>query len=276
MKFVHPKTFLIGETRIVEDGMTEMLAHLGAADFKTNANTDAEKLIEVAGRMCYMSFKPGLNKNVTRVRSGNVPYIHNILSSRHGSVLEHAAVTFGLLDVSPVLTHELVRHRAGTGFSQQSGRYVRIDEISLYAGDGYNRAFAAGLITPEVHAQIDREAESLLERLEAFQRRVATLTDLDNMENFTLKKQITSQMRRLAPYGISTKIVFTANHRALRHIIDIRNNALHAEEEVAKVFYEIGSVMKDRYTALYQDMNSVEVDTDWGKEKVWQFKFEKV
>ncbi|MGH9435149.1 MAG: FAD-dependent thymidylate synthase, partial [Terriglobia bacterium] len=84
--------------------------------FATDTPVAAEILNEVAGRTCYMSFGKG--------RKSNREYLENILSSKHGSVLEHATWSFLITGVSRSLTHELVRHRAGFSFSQLSQRYV--------------------------------------------------------------------------------------------------------------------------------------------------------
>ncbi|KKK63349.1 hypothetical protein LCGC14_2995190, partial [marine sediment metagenome] len=73
-----------------------------------------------------------INRNLTRVREGNQPHIKNILDSGHGSVLEHASATFAFRNVSRVFTHEIVRHRAGWAFSQESLRYVRADELGYW------------------------------------------------------------------------------------------------------------------------------------------------
>ena len=64
----------------------------------------------------------GANPNVSKVRADRREYFANILRSAHGSVLEHANYSFALRNVSRVLTHELVRHRAGSAFSQESLR----------------------------------------------------------------------------------------------------------------------------------------------------------
>ena len=79
----------------------------------------AISLTKFAGQTCYMSFSPKrtLNKDADR-------YLTNIISSGHGSVLEHANFTFLLYGISRSLTHELVRHRAGMAYSQESQRYV--------------------------------------------------------------------------------------------------------------------------------------------------------
>lgn len=102
MHAVEPKVFLIGETRIIEEGLQECLEHLGASDWKTDACTDSERVVEVMGRLCYRSFKPGLNPNVTKVREGNDIYLANILKVKHDSVMEHPVMNFVFADVSRV------------------------------------------------------------------------------------------------------------------------------------------------------------------------------
>jgi thymidylate synthase (FAD) len=271
----NPVVFPLAETCIDREGLNDFLSYLGAGDFQSDALSDSELLIEVAGRLCYQSFKPGLNPNVTKVRQGNENYIGNILASGHGSVLEHATVSFGILDVSPVLTHELVRHRAGTAFSQISGRYVRVDRVFFYWPEAFAKAMDAGVSDPARLDMLEREGVKLLEQVGNFQRRLATLMEIDNIRDFTLKKALTSAFRRFLPYGLKTGLVFTANHRALRHIVAIRND-IYAEEEIRKVAFAMGVILKDRFPAIYQDMVMEDVETTFGIEQVWRFKNSKV
>src|SRR5438094_7170254 len=110
-----PKVYLLGRQAIVEEELKRFLDDEGVA-FTTDTRVAAEILNEVAGRTCYMSFGKG--------RKANQEYLENILSSKHGSVLEHAVWNLLITGVSRALTHELVRHRAGFGYSQLSPRYV--------------------------------------------------------------------------------------------------------------------------------------------------------
>ena len=71
MHKVEPKVFLVGETKIVKEGLNGFLKHVGVPKWKSDASTDLEKIIEVMGRLCYRSFEPGLNKNVKKVREHN-------------------------------------------------------------------------------------------------------------------------------------------------------------------------------------------------------------
>ncbi len=198
-----------------------------------------ELLVEFGGRACYRSWEPGLNPNVTRVRSDRRVYLENILRSAHGSVLEHASYSFALRNVSRVFTHELVRHRAGSAFSQESLRYVRLTDIGFR-------------VAPALEP-IRERALAIVETLEEFQREAAAALGLDEEGvPFHVKKEATSALRRLAPTGLSTDIIWSANLRTLRHVIEMRT-AEGAEEELRSVFDEIARVMLREAPAVFQD-----------------------
>ncbi|HDP33769.1 MAG TPA: FAD-dependent thymidylate synthase [Candidatus Hydrogenedentes bacterium] len=248
MKSVEPKVFLIGETRLVEDGLQSYLNHAGVPGWKSDAPSDSELLIEVMGRLCYRSFEPGLNPNVTRVREGNAPYLANIVQVGHGSVLEHAALNFIFADVSRVVTHELVRHRAGTSISQESLRFVRLDALSAYV-PLHIRESETGM---EIFART-------FEQLETIQRELAQLYDIDDAKDFSEKKKLTSAFRRMAPIGVATTIGWSCNFRALRHVIEMRTDP-HAEEEIRLLFGQVYHIAKDRHPNLFADYEEEEVD----------------
>jgi thymidylate synthase (FAD) len=200
---------------------------------------DGQLLVEAAGRACYRSWTEGLNPNVTRVRRDQKDYFLNILRSGHGSVLEHANYSFIIWDVSRVFTHELVRHRAGSAFSQESLRFVRIKDLPFRI--------------PESLEPLRTNIVSILETLEEFQVSAAEHFGLDEQGvNFHTKKEITSALRRLAPEGMSTMIIWTANIRTLRHVIQARTDR-GAEEELRIVFNKIGEIMRQEAPLLFGD-----------------------
>ncbi len=248
MKQVEPKVFLVGETRLVEEGLSDYLAHVGAPEWTSDAPSDAEKITEVMGRLCYRSFEPGLNPNVTRVREGNAPYLANIVNVGHGSVLEHGVVNFIFADVSRVVTHELVRHRAGTAMSQESLRFVRLDALSAYVPT-HIRENDAGM---EIFVRT-------FEQLEELQRELAEVYDIDNEKTFAVKKKLTSAFRRIAPIGLATTIGWSCNFRSLRHVIENRTDP-HAEEEIRYLFGEVYDVVKKRYPNFFADYEVEMVD----------------
>lgn len=191
---------------------------------------------------CYRAWEPGLNPNVSKVRNDHAAYLNNILKSAHGSVLEHASFTFVLHNVSRVMTHELVRHRPGTAVSQESLRFVRLDDIPFWFPD-WARA------DPELM----KRASALLDQMEEFQRWMAGHFGLDDAGlPFHEKKHKTSFMRRLAPDGVATGIVWTANIRSLRHTIEARTDP-GAEEEIRLVFGKIAELMRAEAPLLFGD-----------------------
>jgi len=210
--------------------------------------SDAELLVEFAGRVCYRSWEPGLNPNVTKVRHDRAAYFENILASGHGSVLEHASFSFVLQDVSRVATHELVRHRAGSAFSQESLRYVRLSEL--------------GFRIPPALERLRSQVVTIVEQLEEVQREWAAQLGLDEQGvPFHVKKEVTSALRRLAPIGLSTQIVWTANIRTLRHVIEMRTDP-SAEEELRLIFDQVAGIAKAEAPLLFGDF-ARQADGSW-------------
>lgn len=245
-RFIEPKVILLAETKINEDGLSEFLNFLGVPAWASSALSDAEELCEIAGKLCYMSFSTDLNKNLTKVGTrSNEEYLQEgIIATKHGSVLEHPTVSLALMNVSRVVTHELIRHRAGAAYSQVSGRYVRTDAIDFYLPDHIKANKAArDVFVKAVTAMEDNVAE------------LARIYDVDNMrtkEGFTLKKILTSAFRRLVGNGQANHIICSYNHRALRHLIELRTDG-HAEEEIRKTFAQVFLTMRSCYPAIYKD-----------------------
>jgi thymidylate synthase (FAD) len=257
MRKVEPKVFLIGETKIIEEGLEAYLKHLGVLDWKSDAPSDSEKLIEVMGRLCYRSFKPGLNKNVTKIREKNSDYIANILNVKHGSVIEHPVMNFIFADVSRVFTHELVRHRSGVAISQESLRFVRLDNLGQWL--------------PTVIRENEKAVEIFNEtfnHLEGLQIKLAELFSLDSEGMpFSIKKEITSALRRIAPIGLATTIGWSANPRTIRWVLEMRTHPT-AEEEIRFVFGKVGEIMIKRYPNLFSDFEVImENGLPWYKPK---------
>jgi thymidylate synthase (FAD) len=242
---VRPSVHLLGYTTQHAEGMMSFLKALGVSSgWSTDAPTDTECIIEVAGRMCYKSFELGLNPNVTRIREGNKIYIDNILKQRHGSVLEHGSATFGFANVTRVFTHEMVRHRL-CAFSQESLRFVRLSEINYRLPPAFEET--------EI-ADIFHETVAILEEVQNTLAETCGLNDGDdNDKSFQIKKQLSSAFRRLAPIGLATNIMVTTNHRNWRHIIEQRT-APGAEEEIKEVFGVVASVLRTNFPNIYQDM----------------------
>lgn len=182
------------------------------------------QLCKLAGQTCYASFSPKrtLNANADR-------YFNNIMSSGHGSVLEHANYSFFLYGISRSLTHELVRHRAGFGYSQLSQRYVsgrvlRFVERPEFQDRGeLHQSFLQRI--DRAHAEYHRLAEKLLHEQEAGTAILSAEAKTD------LRKKVNQAARAVLPNETETILVATGNARAWRHFIEMRASA-HSEVEI--------------------------------------------
>lgn len=256
MKPTKPRVIKIGETRVDREGISEMLKAVGVspegAKRFEGAPDGGETLIELAGRICYESFEVGLNPNVTRIRLNPHDYFENLLRRGDGSVSEHAMVSFALIGVSRIMTHELVRHRVGIAVSQESLRYVRPKELKFWIPD-------------ELSTEQGDAMRAAVEQLEDSYRRLEKAIHWDNL-NMDSKKRLTSAIRRILPDGLATNVIWSANHRTLRWVIEMRTDP-SAEVEIRMVFDQIAQICKRDYPHIYQDLVRTELPDGTGSWK---------
>ncbi len=256
---VQPKVYLVARTSLDREGLSSFLRDIGDPRWRPDpAVSDGENLIEAAGRLCYRSWQPydpekpdATNPNVSKVREGSESYIGHVLEAGHGSVLEHVTMSFICSGVSRVFTHELVRHRAGMAYSQESLRYVRLDDVSMWLPE-------AARSSPEARSTFERVAHYL----EGVQKELARLFDIDHIKSFGVKKGLTSMFRRLLPIGLATTIMVTGTLRAWRHIIQMRTSQ-GAEEEIRLVIGAIAGICKREYPNVFQDMHHDPQTGEW-------------
>jgi thymidylate synthase (FAD) len=88
-----------------------------------------------AYRTCYTPKTPG--EVWEEIRDGRIAagtirdFVTERLKTGHASPLEQVVFWFGVSGVSRALSHQLVRHRIGISFEQQSQRYVKYKEARL-------------------------------------------------------------------------------------------------------------------------------------------------
>ncbi len=233
----NPKVYLVGRQVVDEAAISEFLADHDVTKWSTDAVVAGEKLIEVAGRLCYMSFakpRPG----------GNSAYINHILEVGHGSVLEHSVFNLIITGVSRSFTHELIRHRAGFGYSQLSQRFVDESTCEFVEPDAIAE-------DPELH-------RVWLDAVHACQRAYRILADgltekYKTLDDRTLRrKKAREAARSVLPNATETKIFVTANGRALRHFIEMRADA-GADAEIRKVAIAVLELMQRESPNLFGD-----------------------
>lgn len=250
MNFVEPKTYLVGITGIVENHLMEYLTDSNNEDFIENIKqakeeglSDGEILCSFYAKLCYKSLSLGKNKNVTRVRDIE-SNLMGCFDSGHGSVFEHCNLNFITTNCSRVFTHELVRHRVGTAFSQTSGRYVALDNIDF--------------VHDPILDPVKEDLKEIVEFLEKKAKDIRVKMNIDD-KDFTTKKKVTSAIRRIAPNGQANEIGFSMNIRSLRHTLQLRCSP-HAEWEINLIFSQIYDIINEKFPLMLYKMKKIERD----------------
>ncbi|CAN5794230.1 hypothetical protein BH23ACT11_BH23ACT11_28830 [soil metagenome] len=184
----------------------------------------SSQLCKTAGQLCYASFGPRRTTN-----ENAASYFERLTSAGHGSVLEHASFSFLLYGISRSVTHELVRHRAGAGFSQISQRYVSGAVLRFVERPEYQEDEALHRLFEERADRAASEYEGMAEELLERQEGGAAMLSADYKTD--ARKKVQQTARSLLPNETEAPMVFTGNVRALRHIIEMRADA-HAESEI--------------------------------------------
>jgi thymidylate synthase (FAD) len=231
-----PAVYLVGRQLVDPAEVDRFLADHGVS-WQTDTEVAGEQLAEIAGRLCYLSFarpRPG----------GNKAYLGHIKEVGHGSVLEHAVWNLVFTGVSRSLTHELVRHRAGMGYSQLSQRYVDESVAEYVEPDCIAN-------DPTLHAVW---LETVSQAHQAYMKLVNLLAETFKDEpDRTLRRKLARQAARsVLPNATETKIFVTANARALRHFIEMRASR-HAEVEIRKLAVQVLRLMQGEAPHLFSD-----------------------
>jgi thymidylate synthase (FAD) len=174
-------------------------------------------LIYTACRTCYSELEP--QEIFRRATDGEIDQakmqklISGVIESGHGSTIEHVVFTFGISGVSRTLSHQLVRHRAGVAFDQQSQRYV------TYKG--------AATMLPQT---IEDGDPALRQRFEE------QVDGALGLYGELVERGIPGEDARFVfPNATRTNLVMTTNLRALIHMSGLRLCTM-AQWEIRRLF----------------------------------------
>ena len=123
--------------------------------------------------------------------------------------------------------------------SQESLRYVRPRDVLLW-------------VPPDLE-KVSSEFEEAVQAITKQYHELESKFDWDKM-SFEEKKRVTSALRRILPDGMATNMVWTANHRTLRWVIEMRTDP-SAEVEIRKVFGQVAEILIQNYPLLYGDFS---------------------
>jgi thymidylate synthase (FAD) len=174
-------------------------------------------LVYTACRTCYSELEP--QDIFERATSGRVAsekqqdLVRRVIDSGHGSTIEHIVFTFAISGVTRTLSHQLVRHRAGLAFDQQSQRYVKYKEPSY--------------MLPGSVAEADDDVRQRFE-----EQLAGSLEVYEDMLEAGIPGE---DARFVMPNATRTNLVMTTNLRALIHMSGLRLCVM-AQWEIRRLF----------------------------------------
>lgn len=188
-----------------------------------NPDEDLTK-IELMARTCYDS-------PMSETKEARDAFILKLVQAGHESVIEHVSVSF-MLTVPRSISHQIVRHRVGVAYSQQSQRYVDLSKRPL------------PVIAPI--PALDNEAfigwQALVWKIvELYKAMIAS----------GIKPQ---QARSVLPNCAATKLGMTANLRAWRHILKERWLNPAADPTIREVMSIVAARLKELYPPVFSDL----------------------
>jgi len=181
---------------------------------------EPEKVIEQAGRTCYLSFD-------RMEEDSAADFIRRLIRVGHESPLEHAYATFRIKNCSRAMTHQLVRHRL-MAVSQQSQRYVNEEQFSYVIPENMPAEFVE---------DFRRDMQAIQEMYRKWRGR-------------GLKKE---DARFVLPNACVSEIVVSADFREWRHIFKLRLSA-KAQWEIRKACALMLAILKAHAPACFDDI----------------------
>lgn len=188
---------------------------------------DPERVVAASARQCYSKFSA--TKALRELTESDIQrLLKKVIGSGHFSVLEHASFTFAIEGISRACSHQLVRHRIAS-YSQQSQRYVKLDEIEF--------------IVPDTISQNEDRMREFCEALELCKRCYKRL----------LESGVPAEdARYILPQATPTKIVMTMNARSLINFFELRC-CLSAQWEIRRLAEEMLSLVRQVAPNIFEN-----------------------
>jgi thymidylate synthase (FAD) len=224
-----PRLTLIARPEFLEPG------HL-AVQWKGDAS-GGERLAEFAGRICYMSQSNPAGRTTAE-------YLENILRQGHGSVFEHAVYVLLIEGISRSCSHELVRHRAGFGYSQLSQRYVDESQAAFVMPPAI---LGDAALEAEWTRQVESAQAAYVQAVDHLMEKYAWVSDRVHR-----RKLAREAARSVLPNATEVKIVVSANIRAWRTMLELRLGE-GAELEIRRMALGCFRILSQQAPTFFSD-----------------------
>ena len=262
MKYLYKqRVYLVGQTRIEERGWNAFLEENDLMWPTEMDSPEGQRLIEMFGRNCYMSYGKKAGSN------SNEKYLENLLGFNragipHGSVTEHIVFNFMVTGAGRGFTHEQVRHRAGWAYSQLSTRYCDFerektegtwepgfvipplaqlsDEAREHFESSYRRALDDYI---EAYKIVSRDIEKQLQK---------SGVEMNEREHRTfIRKATRGAIRDILPIGTEAILGMSGNVRAIWNAIVLRASQ-EAEPQIRDVYVQIARIMEKEMPGIFK------------------------
>lgn len=243
---------VITEPKVVVVGATQFFPH---PDYDIPQDGDESvQLCAFAAKACYDSFgKEG------RANEANQS---QIVSMRHGSVLEHYHVSLFIEGITRGLSLELNRHRH-FNISQRSTRYTAEEDAAIVL-----EPYFADLYAQDTSDRSELEDNMLFDHIEqcafavkAYNAQVLDLMDVNplDLSGTALRKWARGKARNLLPHALETRGTWTNNIRGWRHFLELRSDR-HAEAEIRRLAEHVFNALHTVVPFYLQDYKHEYVD----------------
>jgi thymidylate synthase (FAD) len=237
-----------------------------------------QTLLEIAGRTCYQS------QNLITADSSN-GFIKKIIANKHHSVLEHCVIMVKI-NCSRSCSHQLVRHRIGSSYSQSSQRFINHQKKGyavicppsigpLPAGIYIKNEIPRWVLKRECKDQVlpmpyifpphgEISIVDLVDVLgikEPYTKTMIISNWLDTIEKcydvyceLLDNKVLPEDARSVLPNATQTEIVTTFNLRQWRHVFEERALNPHAQWEIKEIMMNILIEFNKLLPAVFGDL----------------------
>lgn len=200
----------------------------------------------LCAKACYKAWGVG-RKNIKE-------YLDNIKESGHGSVLEHA--NFGIVAITTrAITHEIVRHRAGFAFSQESQRFCDEKDNSFIMPLSIQGVTKAEELWT---TDMERALNSYVQLTDILLGEYSTNPLFKDLSKTDLRKKCREASRGVLPNDTAAVIHITGNIRAWRHFLEMRSSR-HAEAGIRMLADETYNRLVKECPIIFGDYQKIEL-----------------
>ncbi|MFW5962524.1 MAG: FAD-dependent thymidylate synthase [bacterium] len=219
-------------------------ANLFVQLYENYCTSKPEEAIATAAKLCYspLSIRELQKAVEDEDREKIKSYISFLMGLGHESPIEHVKVYYGAEGISRVLTHQLVRHRIAS-YSQQSQRYVKIDELEY-------------IVPPRIKNN-KVAIKHFLDHMRDSQKRYSIIADeltaeliKEGMDPRSAEKRAIEDARFILPNAVETKIIISKNVRSWFHFFELRC-CNRAQWEIREMAIEMLRQARDYSNVLF-------------------------